>query len=397
MKVLYVDHTAQLSGGELALMRLLPALMDEITPLVVLAEDGPLVERLRSLGARVEVLPLPSSTGQVRKEALGDPRVAMSRVFSVLRYSLRLRRLIADEGVKLVHTNSLKAGIYGCLAARLSRVPAVWHLRDRLAPDYLPRLPLLLTRAALTVLPSRVICNSAATLATIPATLRSGRKRRAVVVHSPVESVAAVARVTDEASADASRAAGAFSVGLVGRFAPWKGQLEAVRAFAREEMPADARLVLIGAPLFGEEGYAEQVRQEVSRLGLDARVDFVGFVDDVMGALSKLDVLLHASLVPEPFGQVIVEGMAAGLPVVATRGGGPSEIVTDGVDGLLYTAGDTAELASSIRRLREDDVLRGRLREAGLRRARDFSTTVIGPTVLDLYREMSRDERRCAA
>lgn len=391
---MYVDHTARLSGGELALARLLAALMEDVTPLVVLAEDGPLVERFRSLGARVVVLPLPSATGQVRKEALRDPRVALSRIRSVLSYSLRLRRLIVDEHVEIVHTNSLKAGIYGCLAARLAHVPAVWHLRDRLAPDYLPRLPLFLTRAALTVLPSRVICNSAATLATIPAIVRSPRKGRAVVVHSPVDPVA---KPGGGAEGPVSSTSKDFSVGLVGRFAPWKGQLEAVRALAREEMPADVRLVLIGAPLFGEEGYAEQVRQEVSHLGLDARVDFVGFVDDVMGALSELDVLLHASLVPEPFGQVIVEGMAAGLPVVATRGGGPSEIITDGVDGLLYTAGDTAELASAIRRLADDKALRCQLRDAGLRRARDFSSGIIAPKVLALYGELSPGVRRSAA
>lgn len=394
MKVMYVDHTARLSGGELALARLLPALMKEITPVVVLAEAGPLVERLRSLGVRVEILPLSSATGQVRKEALRDPRVALSRVVSVVAYSLRLRRMIVDEGVQIVHTNSLKSGLYGCLAARLSRVPSVWHLRDRLASDYLPRFALLLTRAALTLLPSRVICNSAATLATLPAVLRRRRWGRPVVVHSPVDAIAEPVPPADRSEPGAPRA---FSVGLVGRFAPWKGQLEAVQAFAREEMPADARLVLIGAPLFGEERYAEQVRQEARRLGLDDRVDFVGFVDDVMSRLAELDVLLHASLVPEPFGQVIVEGMAAGVSVVATRGGGPSEIIKDGVDGLLYTAGDTAELARTIRRLRQDGELRATLRENGLRRSRDFSTDVIAPEVLAVYDQLIRGARRAAA
>jgi glycosyltransferase involved in cell wall biosynthesis len=288
-----------------------------------------------------------------------------------------------------VHTNSLKAGFYGCLAARLAGVPSVWHLRDRLAPDYLPRFALLAARLGLAILPTRVVCNSQATLATVPRGLRAVSRRRPVVVPSPLHDVLQPSRPDDSLpGTEAVGARTAFKVGLVGRFAPWKGQLEAVRAFAVEGMPADAQLVLIGAPMFGEAAYEEEVRQEVRRLGLDGRVDFLGFVDDVLGAIVGLDVLVHASTVPEPFGQVIVEGMAAGVPVVATRGGGPSEIITDGVNGLLYTAGDVEELAGVIRRLHEDGELRARLRKEGLRRAADFTPGVIAPTVVSLYAEM---------
>jgi glycosyltransferase involved in cell wall biosynthesis len=388
---MYVDHTAKLSGGEIALSRLLPGLKSSVSPIVVLGEDGPLVPRLRALGVEVRILPLSPHTRQVRKDSLTNPIIAAARIASVLGYSLRLRRLIRAHDVDIVHTNSLKAGFYGCLAARLAGVPSVWHLRDRLSPDYLPRFALWATRVALAVLPNRVVCNSAATLATVPKRLQNASlRRRPLIVPSPIHDVLELDEAGDVSDAPASDSTEdrPFAVGLVGRFAPWKGQLEAVRAFAEEGMPPSARLSFLGAPMFGEESYEESVRDEVARLELSDRVQFCGFVDDVMGAIRRLDVLLHASTVPEPFGQVVVEGMAAGVPVVATRGGGPSEIITDGVDGLLYTAGDAQELVAHITRLWSDAALRQRLRAAGLRRAQDFSPQAIAPSVIRLYEQL---------
>ena len=76
--------------------------------------------------------------------------------------------------------------------------------------------------------------------------------------------------------------------------------------------------MIVGAPLFGEVDYDRSLRTKVRALGIEDRVEFAGFVDDVPALLADFDVLVHASIIPEPYGQVVVEGMAAGLPVVAT-------------------------------------------------------------------------------
>jgi glycosyltransferase involved in cell wall biosynthesis len=294
-----------------------------------------------------------------------------------------------QERVDVIHTNTLKAGFYGCLAARWARIPAVWHVRDRLAPDYLPALAILLTRIALTVLPQRIICNSAATKSTLAPRWAGWVTSKALVAASPIPDVLDV--VYDPSVARSGSGSG-LTVGMVGRFAPWKGQLVVVRAFAAADLPG-SRLVLIGSPMFGEDDYLEAVLQEVRDLGLEDRVEVRGFVDDVFGALSEIDVLVHASLSPEPFGQVIIEGLAAGVPVVATRGGGPSEILTDEVNGLFYEAGDVEELTRLLCRLECEPVLREQLRQQGLRRARDFAPDVIGPLVLGVYEELARTQR----
>jgi glycosyltransferase involved in cell wall biosynthesis len=380
LKVLYLGHTAKPSGGEIALSRMLPALGDRIEPLVVLAEDGPMVDRLRALDVPVEVLPLSATTRDLRREALGSPWAALRQVAGTVAYAWRIRRLIRERAIDVVHTNTLKAALYGCLAARLAGVPSVWHLRDRLAADYLPRPAVAGVRLAMLLLPTRIVCISQATLATVPSRLLRLCRRRALVP-SPVHDILEAPPAAEAAPRDGAN----LRIGLVGRLSPWKGQHVAIRAFAEADLPPGARLLIVGSAMFGEEDYERQVRSEIDRLRLQGRVEMVGFVDDVFGVLATLDVLIHASTVPEPFGQVVVEGMAAGVAVVATREGGPSEIVTDRVDGLLYRAGDSSELARLLSELARDPDLCGRLRAGGLRRAQDFSAAAIAPQLLGVY------------
>ena len=97
-----------------------------------------------------------------------------------------------------------------------------------------------------------------------------------------------------------------------------------------------------------------------------------GFRDDVEDELERLDVFVHASVVPEPFGQAILEAMAAGVPVIAAAGGGASEIATDEQDALLHRPGDAEDLAAALGRLAADAELRERLAAGGRRRAADF-------------------------
>jgi glycosyltransferase involved in cell wall biosynthesis len=102
-----------------------------------------------------------------------------------------------------------------------------------------------------------------------------------------------------------------------------------------------------------------------------------------------MDVAVHASIVPEPFGQVVVEAMAAGLPVVAVDGGGPAEIVTHELDGLLYPAGDVDVLAARLRRLAADAPLRARLGQAARRRAEEFTSDSVVERLMGVYSQIT--------
>jgi len=166
MRVAYIDHVAQSSGAEIALARLIDALHD-VDPLVILAEDGPLVASLMASGVSVEVLPMRERTRDLRKDRVGSRGLPIAALVDTTAYAFRLARRLRALRPDLVHTNSLKAGVYGSLAARLAGVPVVWHLRDRLAADYLRRPAVLVVRALIAILPNSVVVNSEATRATL--------------------------------------------------------------------------------------------------------------------------------------------------------------------------------------------------------------------------------------
>lgn len=376
-RVVYVDHCARLSGGELALVRLLGSL-DGVDAHVVLFEDGPLTTRLGAAGITAEVLPMDESARALPRSRVGrrmPASVVMAGAVQVVRLARRLRALRPD----VVHANSLKAGVVTGLACRLVPVPFVWHVRDRVTDDYLPVAAARLVRALARALPAAVIANSTTTLASLH--LPDARPRR-LVVPDPL----APEFLT---GAKASRSSpGPLRVGMVGRLAPWKGQHVFLDAFARAFPSSGAEAVVIGSALFGEGGYEHSLAELARDLGIESRVRFAGFREDVPRELARLDVLVHASLLPEPFGQVVTEGMAAGLAVVATDGGGPSELIASGVDGLLVPPGDPDALAAALQGLAADAELRRRLGDAARRRAEAFAPERMAPLVVELYRRI---------
>lgn len=373
LRVVYVDHVACLSGGELALLRLVPVLPG-VEGHVILAEDGPLTALLVHAGVSVEVLPMAVNVRNTRRTSvrLGSmPRGVLGTLTYSMRLAQRLRALEPD----LVHTNSLKAAVYGGLAARLAGIPLVWHVRDRIAPDYLPELAVRFIRLLARTLPQAIITNSATTLATLGPGIRNALAIPDLVVAPPI---------TDSPHSLRSRSA-SFTIGMVGRLAPWKGQDVFLRAFAASFSSTNARAILVGGALFGEEQYERSLHDLVGQLDIASQVEFTGHRDDVGEELARFDALVHASVIPEPFGQVVLEGMAAGLAVVAADAGGPAEVITHGVDGLLVPPGNVDALAQTLKRLSSDAELRAVLGQRARQEAGRFTAEAITPQIMAVY------------
>ena len=401
--IVFFDHTAMMSGGEIALLHLVQHIdRRRYLPVVVLSAEGPLLAKLIDAGVETHVLPLDESVTGTRKDSLGGrgllrPRAALN----VVRYAWRLARFLKARKADLLHTNSLKSDVIGGIAGRLARVPVIWHIRDRIAADYLPKPAVAGFRWLCRILPNYIITNSAATLKTLcldvdmrTAVIHSGVTKTYVrVVHDGVE---------DEVVLDLKtirRADEGPLIGLVGRLSPWKGQhifLEAA-ALVRKEFPT-ARFQIIGSALFGEEAYEAEVRQLCETLGLKDCVEFTGFRKDVPAMIGQLDVLVHASTIGEPFGQVVVEGMVASKPVVATDGGGVPEIVEDGVTGWLVPMGESVPMAAAIVRLLADPEGAAQMGAAGRKRALEhFTIELTARRVQEVYEQFWSDHTALAS
>jgi len=324
VRVAVLDHTAALGGAELALVRLLDALdPGEVQVTTVLFADGPLRGLLEDHGHAVTVLPLDQRLATAERHAVGASLVTSARAaIAVLPFVWRLARTLRLLDVDLIHTTSLKADLIGVPASILARRPLVWHVHDRISPDYLPRPMATLIRALARVAPRHVLVNSRATAATLP------RLRHRTLAY-PGLAPGQIRPTPPLPTAPGHPHPRQHPVvGILGRISPTKGQLVLVRAAALvHESHPDVRFRIIGAALFTEHAYERRVQEEIATLGLSKAVEMVGFAPDPTTELDALDLCVHASSNPEPFGQVVAEAMARGIPVVATRGGGVTEIV----------------------------------------------------------------------
>lgn len=343
LRVAVLGHTAVLSGAELSLLRMLQCVdRSRFDVRVVLFADGPLVPRLREAGFPVTLLRLEERIARVgRREAGRSILEAVLAAARALPFAVRLGFTLRAIAPDVVLANTLKADLLGLPASWIARRPLVWHLHDRVSADYLRPLVVRLLRFGARHLVAATIVNSQATAATVPGA------RRLAIAYPGISDVEVGPSPAERAEPER------VTVTIVGRISPTKGQLEFVRAAAivAARRP-EVRFRIVGAALFGEDAYAEQVRQEATALELEDRLDFTGFVDDVSAQLDGSTVCVHASGTPEPFGQVIAQAMVRGVPVVATRGGGVTELVRPDPDGeplgWLVPPHDPAALAAAI-------------------------------------------------
>jgi glycosyltransferase involved in cell wall biosynthesis len=345
-----LTHLAVLSGAELALLRWIEQIpADRFQPVVVIFGDGPLVGRLESLGIETHVLPLGAAAATAERTSLAATagiKGLLQAVIFIPRLARTLRRLDLD----LVQTNSLKSDLIGLPAARLAGLPLVWYLHDRISSDYLPSLVARAVRTLARFGPRRLIANSQAT--------REALGLPAAIAYPGLDPLWGQGSQADRNERETDDRAPV--IGLVGRISPTKGQREFVIAAEQvlHDHP-DATFRIIGTAMFNEAAYEAEVRQLVKQRGLDARIEFCGFVPDPAAAMEALDLLVHASPVPEPFGQVIAEAMALGVPVIATDAGGAVEVLHDdqlgdAELGLLVAPGDGAALADAITTVLDD-------------------------------------------
>ncbi|AXH96885.1 glycosyltransferase family 4 protein [Ornithinimicrobium avium] len=302
--ITFVSHTNKPGGGELALRRYLEA--TELPVRLVTMEPGGVWEGL----------------GRETVHAKG---------------ALGLRRALRGGG--LVVANSMRAAfLVALLAPRRTRL--VYWVRDGLTDSAMSPLALALTKHVTARRVSHYVANSRWTAGTVQDALGVSDER--------IDVVYSMCGVTQEMLDRPPRTEPPAPLRLLflGRISPWKAPDVAIRALAPlRELGIEATLTVAGGSHFGEDEYAAKV---AALAGAEPGVRLLGHVDDVQALLDSHDILVHCSIVPEPFGQVIVQGLAAGLPVVGTDHGAPRELLDAAPTCVLYREGDPVALANAL-------------------------------------------------
>jgi glycosyltransferase involved in cell wall biosynthesis len=373
MRVAFLSVSDQMGGSEAVLLEILGQLRRSRPswPLhLVLPGTGPLADRAAALDVRVVPLPMPSSLSRLGDWGLTGRR-SVAVAVKVLRaaadlpaYERRLRELLSAIGPDVLHTNGFKAHIVGARARCLGR-GLVWHMHE-----YVGRRPMTRTLVRRYARRASVIIANSESVA-VDVREIAGADVPVVVIHNAVDLVrfSPTGPLIDlDARCGLDPApAGTVRVGLVATFSRWKGHETFLRALAALPPALPVRGYVVGGALYDTDGSqhsAAELTGLAASLGLKGRVGFAGFVDGVDAAMRALDVVVHASTAPEPFGLVIAEAMACGRAVITSGTGGASELVRDGVDAVTHQPADPADLALGIERLAADAPLRARLGRA---------------------------------
>jgi len=399
MRVLFLDPLGTLGGAERMVLDLIAAIRilapDAATGLIV-AGDGPLVEEAAALGATVQLLPLPEQWAVIGDSALSGGGIgklaalasqAAVGVGTLAPYLARLRRAIRDFRPGVVHTHGMKMHLLGAIVAPAG-VPLVWHMHDFLGRRRL--MSRALRAAAHRV--DGVLANSRA----VADDARNVLARKQVTVAYNAIDTDTFTPGGDVADLDAlagvpAAPSGTLRVGLVATYARWKGHDVFLDAAARvvRASPVPVRFYIVGGEVYHSarsQFTQAELRDMTRKRSISEHVVFVPFQRNPERVFRALDVMVHASTLPEPFGRTIVEAMACECAVVAADEGGAAELVTAGVDALSVRPRDPVSLADACMSLLRDHELRSRLGAQGRATAvRRFSRVRLGREVLDEY------------
>jgi glycosyltransferase involved in cell wall biosynthesis len=269
-------------------------------------------------------------------------------------YGWRASRVLARHQAHLVHlNNSTASNLEGILAAKLRRVKCVLHLRGY---EYnSPEIRIAARWIDYFIAMSGSVADSLIGLG-VP-------RARIQVIYDGIDFQECRSKSAEPLDAAAFEF-GSFNIGVVGILIPWKGQrvfIEAASLLVNEMKLRDCKFFLIGDAVPGGEAYRQELEKLAADAGLNGQVVFAGHQDNVFKFLNRLDVVVHTSILPEPFGRVIIEAMAMEKPVIATGMGGPLEIIEHGRDGILIRENDPRSLAQAIYDLHHNSAQRAQL------------------------------------
>ena len=362
------NHGVFVGGGEHSFFDLLIRLRARVRILGVVPERAQLFSRLVEEGIETRIIDLPALRPWYTHKMLSSLTA--------------FRKLCAAYRPTLIYANGSRAAFYGCIIGRFMGIPVIWHCR---IAEHDPYLDPFLSR-----LSTVIIANSHATAKRFKTSF-SGKIR---VVHNGID----LLRLRENTfSIPASIGADWKMILVIARISKWKRHDLALGAFERvAKVEPKAHLVCLGARDSLDPGWWDHMHNMTLNSTFPERIHWIGQVNDIRPWLKSASMLLLPSD-NESFGRVLVEAMAAGVPVVGTRSGGAPEIVREGLDGLLVAPGDAFEMSDAILKLINDDGLRKGFSESGRNRAGEFSLERHLKRMVQVFEETMRCRKEFVA
>ncbi|MFC1806940.1 glycosyltransferase family 4 protein [Candidatus Omnitrophota bacterium] len=293
-------------------------------------------------------------------------------IVDILPRALRTYLIIKKHKISLVHVNRrIPTGRFAIIAARLSGVPVVCH--ERWFSNF-TEFDLYLSQFT-----KAVICVSRAVQSHC---MQAGlRTPLLTTVHNGFD--------FSEFKINTHRKEREFlHIGIAGLITQWKGQHIFIEACAKVKREyRDLKFFIVGLPYYDD--YQGELERLIKKLNLQDDIEFTGYIDDVNQIMDLLDIVVHASVEPEPCGRIVIESMGFGKPLIATRLGGNLDLVEDGVSGLLIQPGDSKKLADAILFLINNPNKSKQLGANAMKRVRDkFSIEGTVNKIEQIYRDI---------
>ena len=411
MRIVYLSPLGAIGGAEQCLLNIIASLRNshpDAEVFLISAGDGPLVTRAAALGVTVRIVSMPAALAGLGDSILGrrSGAIQFARMIAIatvalpsaLAYLLALKREIRRIDPHVIHSNGLKMHLLASLVPP-NRARLIWHMHDFLTarPAMARALRWASARCAGVIAISDAVASDVReVLPTTPVNLIYN----GIDLHYFTKGHNGLAGTDGKADLDALANLPApeepiIRIGLVATFARWKGQdvlIEAAARYFEKNQNSRVRFYIIGGPIYHTRGsqFSEaELRRHAAAAGLEGRVGFIPFQPDTRAIYRALDVVVHASTRPEPFGLTIAEAMACGRPVIVSSAGGAMELFTPNVDAIGVPPGDVELLVAAISRLVSDPRRRASLgRQASTTALRRFCRDRLGKQVIDVYEKL---------
>ena len=292
-----------------------------------------------------------------------------------------LRNVIRSDNYDILHAHTPRTVMLGSLLSRWTGKPLVYHVHSPVGRDSTRKLQNWINGRI-----ENISLKQVSRLITVSSSLASYMESEGYS-REIIATVPNGVPTTDQ-QRDNEPPTGTLTLGTVALFRPRKGTEVLLDAMAiLRDKGHDVRLRAVGS--FETEEYGQQLKEQAERLDLVSAIEWTGFTRDVNAELVQMDLFVLPSLFGEGLPMVVLESMAAGVPVVGTKVEGVPEAIRDGIDGLLANPSDPADLASAIAKVADGTVDWSQLRESALtRHAERFSDHAMAAGVAEVYRSL---------